>query len=51
MQPRPYEHPVVIDYGSLTDLTNASAIGGLEDGASKNDQPNHHSIPSLPGVN
>ena len=39
-----YEQPTVVDYGELTDLTGATALGGIEDGANKNVDPNHHSI-------
>jgi len=38
-----YEKPTVVDYGGLSDVTEAVAIGGVEDGASKN-QEQHHSI-------
>ena len=50
MEVRRYEQPVVTDYGSLIDLTEAIVVGGLEDGANKNDTPNHHSLPMVPGI-
>lgn len=40
--------PEVVDYGTLNDLTQATAIGGIEDGASKNDTEAHHSIGQSP---
>ena len=50
MEVRRYELPVVTDYGSLIDLTDALVVGGPEDGANKNDTPNHHSLPVIPGM-
>jgi hypothetical protein len=41
----PYEKPVVLDYGDLVELTEATLIIGTEDGASKHDTDNHHSAP------
>ena len=43
-----YVKPEVVDYGTLNDLTQATSIGGIEDGASKNDTPDHHSTGQLP---
>ena len=40
--------PEVVDYGTLNDLTHATNIGGIEDGASKNDTEQHHSNGQLP---
>jgi hypothetical protein len=40
-----YEKPAVIDYGTLLELTEATTITGPEDGASKIDTNNHHSLP------
>ncbi|MFL5866376.1 MAG: lasso RiPP family leader peptide-containing protein [Thermoleophilaceae bacterium] len=40
-----YEKPIVVDYGRLQDVTAAITIVGTEDGASKLDTPNHHSVP------
>ena len=49
MAEREYVKPAVMDFGTLISLTEATAIGGLEDGASKNDPPgNHHSFPLAP---
>jgi hypothetical protein len=41
-----YEKPVVIDHGTLTELTAATIQFGGEDGASKFDTVNHHSLPT-----
>ena len=49
MEVRRYEQPVVTDYGSLIDLTEAIVVGGLEDGANKNETSNHHSLHMIPG--
>jgi hypothetical protein len=43
-----YDKPAVIDYGTLLELTEASFRFGPEDGASKIDTVNHHSLPTLP---
>ena len=43
-----YEQPKVTDYGTLTELTEAQAIVGSEDGASKIDTAQHHSVPLVP---
>lgn len=43
-----YETPVVSDYGTLDELTEASVFFGGEDGASKFDTNNHHSFINLP---
>lgn len=40
-----YQKPVVRDYGDLAELTAATTIFGPEDGASKLDTDNHHSLP------
>ena len=47
MVEREYVKPEIVDFGSLVNLTEATAVGGLEDGASKNEAPNHHSFPLL----
>lgn len=39
-----YEKPLVVDYGKLAELTAATSIFGPEDGASKLEQENHHSL-------
>lgn len=41
-----YEKPVVKDYGSLVDITEAVAFVGAEDGGSK--LLIHHSAPAQP---
>ena len=41
----PYEKPVVKDYGDLVELTEATLVIGIEDGASKITTDNHHSAP------
>ncbi len=41
-----YESPDLEDYGSLTDVTEASGLTGAEDGGSK--LLIHHSGPSVP---
>jgi hypothetical protein len=38
-----YERPEVVDYGSLVDITEATALTGNEDGGSK--LLIHHSLP------
>jgi hypothetical protein len=40
-----YEKPVVRDYGDLAELTAATVRFGGEDGASKFETVNHHSLP------
>lgn len=40
-----YEKPVCVDYGTLEELTEATIRFGGEDGASKFDTVNHHSLP------
>jgi hypothetical protein len=40
-----YEPPTVVDYGDLVELTAATLINGIEDGASKHETDNHHSVP------
>jgi hypothetical protein len=42
----PYEQPEVTDYGSLEAVTEATIRFGGEDGASKFDTVDHHSLPS-----
>ena len=37
--------PAVEDYGDLLELTAATLPVGAEDGASKEDTDNHHSVP------
>lgn len=39
-----YEDPTVVDYGKLRDLTAATLPIGIEDGASKIETENHHSL-------
>jgi hypothetical protein len=39
-----YEKPTVVDHGDLNKLTAATTIIGEEDGASKIDTDNHHSL-------
>ena len=39
-----YEKPMVVDHGDLTELTAATTIFGVEDGGSKLDTENHHSL-------
>jgi hypothetical protein len=41
-----YERPVIVDYGTLLELTEATIRFGGEDGASKFDTVNHHSLPT-----
>lgn len=43
-----YEEPAVTDYGTLQAMTEAIHIVGPEDGASKIDTNNHHSVGLLP---
>jgi hypothetical protein len=43
-----YEPPKIIDHGTLQALTEAIAIVGAEDGASKIDTDNHHSLAVRP---
>jgi hypothetical protein len=43
-----YEEPEVSDYGTLEAVTEAVVRFGGEDGASKFDTVNHHSLPSVP---
>ena len=43
-----YVKPEIVDYGTLTDLTEATTIFGPEDGASKIEVDNHHSAPQGP---
>jgi hypothetical protein len=40
-----YVKPEIVDYGNLVALTQAKAFIGDEDGASKFDTPDHHSVP------
>jgi hypothetical protein len=40
-----YEKPVVVDYGTLLDLTEAMVRFGTEDGGNKFDTVDHHSLP------
>jgi hypothetical protein len=40
-----YEKPMIVDYGNLVTLTEATTIVGTEDGASKLTTENHHSVP------
>ncbi len=40
-----YTKPTVVDYGNLVALTEATLTIGVEDGASKLDTDNHHSVP------
>ena len=40
-----YVKPVITDYGSLVEITEATLQIGTEDGGSKFDSPNHHSVP------
>lgn len=42
-----YNRPVIADYGTLGDLTEALSINGTEDGGSKA-VPLHHSAPAAP---
>jgi hypothetical protein len=42
-----YVRPEVVDYGSVTELTEATSINGAEDGGSKL-IPLHHSAPVSP---
>jgi hypothetical protein len=41
-----YEHPQVVDYGSVVDITEATGFTGPEDGGNK--LLIHHSGPMLP---
>ena len=41
-----FEMPVVVDYGTLVELTSAVAFEGAEDGSGK--QSAHHSAPLSP---
>jgi hypothetical protein len=43
-----YTRPVVRDYGSLADITEAAAAGPLEDGGSKATILHHSPLPSEP---
>lgn len=43
-----YTTPEISDFGTISAVTEASTFGGVEDGASKLDTPNHHSFPSFP---
>lgn len=43
-----YETPVLVDYGTLQELTEATFVVGLEDGASKIETEGHHSFPGFP---
>lgn len=40
-----YETPVVVDYGTLVELTEAMTFFGTEDGGNKFDTVDHHSLP------
>lgn len=46
MEERNYERPEIVDFGTLTDLTDAQGLTGPEDGGSK--ALIHHSAPSTP---
>jgi hypothetical protein len=43
-----YEPPRIEDYGDLVEMTEANFIVGVEDGASKLETDEHHSLPGLP---
>jgi hypothetical protein len=43
-----YEEPEVTDYGTLQAMTEAVTVIGPEDGASKEDVDQHHSLGILP---